>query len=685
MDRDSLAKHGIFIADDDQGCELLPPHVEALQEALLDFRRTIPDRFGCTEDKLREALKNGAASQRDDMTEHDHAEVLDELQSCDTVTELTRHLASAGRLETGEYSEDDWKTHFEELFLDPLVEAAQVDDGDTRQTARAKFYYDSFQQARDRPWTLFESVDDQDGTRGDLPQPKPSWVAHFPVYVIFPVDHPGRHSGLWRFASTHSIVDNFSQVTLEHLASHGLEISATGVTKTGRRGAALSLEYVCFPWLIVEHMKDEYKGNVELCYSHAANAGSGALEMFQNLSRHESNKCPNDTHIPPVVVLTTRRDLVRVWIMHSAHSKDTCEMHLVWIGSLTRMVDIFELRAILENCQTWATRVLRPWISRQIDLWKQQCPDDCPRPFDASLRYRAAQRDSSNRKSPDDDAPEQESKQKDRKEVADLRQMIREEQERLLERLSEPASERKTPTRSIATQTDPDEDRPPSKPQVVPPTALRDARYFLPRKILPAKPRIPRKSDVCRPSMSRTEGRTVPVSARKEASAVTGTDDEQDRATLFTSAKRVVGKERIFTIKLPDVSSEEIVASKPWLGAKKGSEVKKKTETVLKQKSEEVKDEVEGSQAEKDKVDEIEKKEDKKGDDATQGEKDESEGNGTEEKGNDGRGKDKNDDKADKEEEGKEEEGKEEAPISLMEASITSPTPDERNTLANTL
>lgn len=178
----------------------------------------------------------------------------------------------------------------------------------------------TYARARDRPWTIF-GPDGSEGTQGDLPEPNPAWVAHFPVFVITPADNH-QHSGLQHFASSHSIVDNFSQVTLEHLAGHGLQPSATGVTKTGRRGAALSEEHVLFPWLIAEHMKDEYKGNAELCYSQAANAGAAALRMLQNLSRHDI-KFPDDTHIPPVVIITTRHELVRVWIMHSAHSKGT--------------------------------------------------------------------------------------------------------------------------------------------------------------------------------------------------------------------------------------------------------------------------------------------------------------------------------------------------------------------------
>ncbi|RMJ15352.1 hypothetical protein CDV36_004989 [Fusarium kuroshium] len=608
MDRVRLAENGIFIEDGDEGCELLPPHVESLQDALLDFRRTIPDRFGCAEEEILKLLDEEGINARDDIPDDDHAQIAADLEFCAGIRELTRHLAEADQLHMDEYSEDDWKVQFEELVLDQWVEEAQVCDGDTRQTARTKFYYDSFQQAKDRPWTLF-GPDGSEGTRGDLPEPKPAWAAHFPVFVISPADNY-QHSGLQHFASSHSIVDNFSQVTLEHLAGHGLQPSATGVTKTGRRGAALSEEYVLFPWLIAEHMKDEYKGDAELCYGQAANAGAAALRMLQNLSRHDV-KFPDDTHIPPVVIITTRRDLVRVWIMHSAQSKGTFEMQVIWRGSMTRMVDIFELRAILENCHTWATRVLRPWISRQIGLWKQHCQDDCPRPFDASLRYRAAQsKNSSNRPLRNENAPEEEFGKNENKGV-DLRRIIREEHDRLLKQLSKAPvetapTETKRPTRSIATQTGPDVDKHPLEKSAVRPIASNLTRAFPPRKILDPKPRLTKKVGSVGALPSSDKGETAPTGAQRETHS---TQPPISSVDLFKNTKKVFGEKRIFTIKLPDVSSEEILAQKPWLGKKKSSEGGKQTKTALTQESEQAKDKAEkdevGEDDEKKKVDEI--------------------------------------------------------------------------------
>jgi hypothetical protein len=45
-------------------------------------------------------------------------------------------------------------------------------------------------------------------------------------------------------------------------------------------------------------------------------------------------------------------------------------MKCIWIGDMKSRVDRIKLQAVLENCHTWAMRVLRPWISGYIDLWK---------------------------------------------------------------------------------------------------------------------------------------------------------------------------------------------------------------------------------------------------------------------------------------------------------------------------
>ncbi|KAJ4202514.1 hypothetical protein NW767_005883 [Fusarium falciforme] len=133
MDRARLAENDIFIEDGDGGCELLPPHVESLQDALLDFRRTILDKFGFTEEEILQLLDEDGINARDDIPGDDRAEISADLEFCAGVRELTNHLVQANQLGFSEYSEYDWKVQFKELLLDTLVEEAQVRDGDTRQ------------------------------------------------------------------------------------------------------------------------------------------------------------------------------------------------------------------------------------------------------------------------------------------------------------------------------------------------------------------------------------------------------------------------------------------------------------------------------------------------------------------------------------------------------------------------
>ena len=45
-------------------------------------------------------------------------------------------------------------------------------------------------------------------------------------------------------------------------------------------------------------------------------------------------------------------------------------MKCIWLGYMTTAIDIMRFQALLENCHTWAMRVLRPWISSYIDQWR---------------------------------------------------------------------------------------------------------------------------------------------------------------------------------------------------------------------------------------------------------------------------------------------------------------------------
>lgn len=47
-------------------------------------------------------------------------------------------------------------------------------------------------------------------------------------------------------------------------------------------------------------------------------------------------------------------------------------MKCVWFGDMTKWIDIFKFKAILDNCHTWAMRELRPLISFYVGIWRRK-------------------------------------------------------------------------------------------------------------------------------------------------------------------------------------------------------------------------------------------------------------------------------------------------------------------------
>jgi hypothetical protein len=117
-------------------------------------------------------------------------------------------------------------------------------------------------------------------------------------------------------------MDNFSFRTLEHLARHDVESNAAGIFRRKRNNAVPPSEYMCFPWLIVEHKKKGGSAHVEKCYCQAANAGTAAVMMLETLAGVvpgvEEKQQEAIEHIPPVVTITTVDSIVRVWITHAS-------------------------------------------------------------------------------------------------------------------------------------------------------------------------------------------------------------------------------------------------------------------------------------------------------------------------------------------------------------------------------
>ena len=141
--------------------------------------------------------------------------------------------------------------------------------------------------------------------------PAPDWAAFYPFYDT---DSPGSPTEEWH--PRYSTVGNFSRATLEFLAQRGLESSAFDVLRREDSNVRSPSDCGCFPWLIVEHAKGGEEARQ--CYVRAANSGSAGVLMFRQLSKYTPRKSA-DAHIPPVVVMTTVAQAVRIWVTYSCN------------------------------------------------------------------------------------------------------------------------------------------------------------------------------------------------------------------------------------------------------------------------------------------------------------------------------------------------------------------------------
>jgi hypothetical protein len=111
-------------------------------------------------------------------------------------------------------------------------------------------------------------------------------------------------------------------------------------------------DYICFPWLIVEHKKAGEVALEEKCYCQAANAGTAAIMMLETLSgivpgvkEHKAHE-----HIPPVVTMTTVDKIVRVWITYSCKPSDNDAAKYVR-KPLSSFSYLFLVDPLLTDCQ----------------------------------------------------------------------------------------------------------------------------------------------------------------------------------------------------------------------------------------------------------------------------------------------------------------------------------------------
>ncbi|KAH7323113.1 hypothetical protein B0I35DRAFT_477001 [Stachybotrys elegans] len=362
-----LEKNGIYIKEGLVEASSLPPHIISLCEAVLDFHGTVLERLGVSKDDEFDGINN-TLSHLDD-------------EECILVWEYIQSLkemkTKATKLSMGKDREREWEYFFRDHFFCPLANSVAISDRDTRYSSRTKFYYDYFEHAQSRPWSLFGSHQKfHHAHRLHLTEPRPDWVAFYPIYNLDVGEAadgiPTTERWQWERSSQGSIVENFSLRTLAHLSRYGLHATTTGTFREGGNKAIDSSDYICFPWFIVEHKKTDQAAETE-CYCQAANAGAATLMMLQTLAKYAERR-NEDAHIPPVVTMTTVGQTVRIWVTYSVDKMSKTKMDCIWVGNITTMVAMIQFHAILENLHTWAMRVLRPWISFYIDQWKHRFP-----------------------------------------------------------------------------------------------------------------------------------------------------------------------------------------------------------------------------------------------------------------------------------------------------------------------
>ncbi|RYP58719.1 hypothetical protein DL769_008828 [Monosporascus sp. CRB-8-3] len=332
LDRATLEKNSIFFYEKRGEYGQVPAHVNSLRDALLDFGCTLSERLSLYDDDQFEAHEMlHSVMDRLFVSNSERDSIVHSIQK------YRKMKHDAQKLDDGCDREAEWVKFYEKNFLDKLCDEFEITDQDSRRVARAKFYYDDFDvSAKERPWGLFGGPGDfrKEYGKADLTTPIPDWVAYFRVYDLesswstIPNSSSRWH---WANSAKDSIVENFSLATLKELAEHGLQFSATNILPGNRKSSIVPSDLLCYPWLITEYKRKEKQEDVG-CYCQAANAGAASLMLLQTLN-----------------------------------------MVCVWEGDMNRIVHMVELQAILENTHTWAMRVLRPWISHQIDQWKFSC------------------------------------------------------------------------------------------------------------------------------------------------------------------------------------------------------------------------------------------------------------------------------------------------------------------------
>ncbi|KAF4461146.1 hypothetical protein FALBO_12064 [Fusarium albosuccineum] len=367
--REDLAEKRIFYDEIIPNPELaeFPPHVQTFCSTILDF--------SCSTLEL--------------ISEEDKTAPHPKLREAYGIRNKALDLTSGG------YSEKHWEKLFEGNFFNSIISTP----GDSRRTSRCNYYYDAARTAGDTDWDLFgyRATDADKAPLGDFERskcPKPDYGFFLPIYHLeedpkmpkVEFTNPRK----WHQSPNNALVGSFSWSLLKDLYTHGLRPTPFLVFDRKPQESKL----MCYPWLVVEHKKEDIHPRTVCCQ--AANASACAVKLSQVTARY-AVELPDSAHIPPIPVITTIGPQVKVWIMHFAkdlvapspvkHDYDEVEprkfsqgyiMRHIWNGDMTKIKDVVKFQLILENIHTWAMRVFKPLISSYIDLWKLVHSDGSP-------------------------------------------------------------------------------------------------------------------------------------------------------------------------------------------------------------------------------------------------------------------------------------------------------------------
>ncbi|KNB18149.1 hypothetical protein FOXG_15779 [Fusarium oxysporum f. sp. lycopersici 4287] len=282
-DRYDLEQRGFYYNDDSRPpMKPFPRHVEALQQAMLDFT--------CEKDYDRKLI----------VKIEDSAMYLYETKS----------------------PEPAWKDFFRENFFRPLLDDVSVSQEDSRRVSRANYYYDTVISESEDLWVTFDGK----GRLGDsLPdlfynkkRPQPDRAFYFPIYHLTEESHvpriADREALKWHKASMPALVESFSWPDLKRLYAHGLRPSPFHAFDKRK---PLEKHLKCFPWLVIEHKKMPETGEKlkEVAYCQAVN-GSGCAVRLNQIAAKYTPELARQAHVPPIPAVTTVGPEVKVWITY---------------------------------------------------------------------------------------------------------------------------------------------------------------------------------------------------------------------------------------------------------------------------------------------------------------------------------------------------------------------------------